>query len=304
MERNGRDPIAAVQASAAEGKRKNSLDCLKGYFPGFRGLLARTLLRRCVYGAAADLGALFCYGHFDVLDTRRGEYIKAYARNVFCTPLLMGDLVATFNLVENLPAEVKQEEKGGGYMVTATPGKEPEEELSARPRPKTLPCMPGDIRLEACPECGVPIVPMDFRDYRWGLEEGTITGNATGRRMASMGMERLAAGSRELEAELGEDITRIILAAQREHTKSSLAKEEFERGYPYLRHLFALRGSGNLVSYDAQEDATQAVVENAVPPLLAAGTPPGAYGLLTGRESGCRYDGGDDAILSVEARSR
>jgi hypothetical protein len=283
----------------AECKRKNSLEYLQDILSGIRGFLARTFLRSKVYNKISDLAATFGYGHIDVLEIKRGEYVKAYGRNIYSKPMFLGDLMATFNIMEGLSAEVIIEEKEDGYIFTVVPGEEPEIELTSRLDTKALPIKPGNIGYEHCPECGIPLY---FKECTWDFEEGTITDNMTGRNMSSLGMEHIAAVFRELETELGEDIARVILAAQRDYVKDAFLKEELEKGYPYFVRFFALRGMGNLIKYDMKDDSLHAVVENASPPLMVAGTLQGIYEAITSRESSCEYERGE-GTLSVTIES-
>jgi hypothetical protein len=283
-----------------EGKRKNSLQYLQQFLSGIRGFLARTLMRDKVYNSISDLGAIFGYGHFDILEIVKGEYVKIFGRNIYNLPMLMGDLMATFNAVEGLSADIQVEEKDDGLLLTVTPGEKPGLELTSRLEVKPVPLKPGNIFFEPCPKCGVPL---DFKECKWSFEEGTITDTTTGRNMVSLGMEHIDAVFRELEAELGEDIARIILKAQGDYAKRALTEEEMERGFLYFNRFFALRGMGNLVQYDLSDAAIDAVVENASPPLMVAGMLQGIFEATTGRESACEYVRGDDGTLLVKIKA-
>ncbi|MEW6555126.1 MAG: hypothetical protein AB1384_12675 [Actinomycetota bacterium] len=286
----------SVNRVVAEGKRKNSLEFLESYFSGITGLLARTVGRRRVYNTIASLGATFGYGHFEIRDIRRGEYVIVFARNVYSMPLLTGDLVATFNVTERLPANVSIEEESDGYLIRIERGNELEEELTSRLEAEILVPKPGDIAFDTCPSCGAPI---DLKQWRFDTEEGVITDTVTGRRMASMGIEQIDAVLRELEAELGKEFAEIILRAQRDYVLNNLGKEEMAQGRSYVRHFFALRGMGNLVEYEIDDGRLQARVENARPPLLVAGILYGVFELLTGRESSIDYNLHDDGSLDI-----
>jgi hypothetical protein len=287
----------SVNRIVAEGKRKNSLDYLEVYFSGVKGVLARSVGRRRVYMTIADLAAIFGYGHFEVLEIKRGEYVRVYGRNLYCIPLLTGDLMATFNVIEGLPASVLVEEEDAGQMITVSRGERPDEELSARLEPELLIPKPGDIRFDTCASCGAPA---DLKDFDFYLEEGIITDTNTGRRMASLGIDQVDAVLRELHAELGEEVAAVILQAQRDYVKGNLGVGEMGRGYPYVRRFLALRGLGNLVEYECDDDRMYAVIENARPPLLVAGIMWGIFELLSSLEGELRYELGDEGTLEVD----
>jgi hypothetical protein len=288
-----------IDRLVAEGNRKNCVEYLQGLFSGLKGVLARSIFHRRVYNSIADMGALFGYGHFEVLDVRRGESVALYGRNVYCRPMFTGDLMGTFNLMENLPAHLEIEEKGDGFVFTVTREDKPEEELVSRLQSKAIHLKAGDIEYERCPACELPT---DFEKLEFDLDEGIITDVTTGRRMTITGMEQMAAIFRELEAELGEDVVRAILDAQRVCVKEMLGKEEMEQGYLYLRRFLAFRGMGNLVEYEPGNDGLNAVVDNASPPLMVAGMLQGIYELLSGNESNIDYRRGGDGTLEVSIR--
>lgn len=290
----------SVNRIIAEGKRKNSLGFLEGYFTGITGLLARTVGRRRIYETIASLGATFGYGHFEIRDIKRGEYVTIFARNVYSMPLLTGDLVATFNITERLPASVLIEEEGDGYRITVSRGDEFEEELSSRLEPVLLVPKPGDISYETCPSCGAPL---DLKQWRFDLEEGVITDTGTGRRMATLGIEQIDAVLRELETELGREFAEVILRAQCDYTVSMLGKEEMAKGRSHIRHFFALRGMGNLVGYEIDDTRLEATVENARPPLLVAGILYGIFELISGSKGEVDYTLREDGTLDVRVEA-
>lgn len=283
-----------------EGKRKSTLNYLESMFSGVKLFLIRTFLRRKVYETISGRGSVLGYGHYDLLHVKAGDHIDVFGRNIYSLLLFSGDLAAVFNKVEGLPAELSFEEMDDGYKITVSQGKELEEEIASRLQRRVIPRKPGDISYKRCPSCGMPL---EFIGYTWDLEEGTITDDATGRRMAVLGAEGIDSIFRELEQELGEEVSRTIVEAQRQYVVETLQSGEMEQGIDYLVRQVALRGMGNLVDYRLHRDSLEAVVENAVPPLLVAGMLQGIYELLSGRASTCRYGRGDDGTLAVEIES-
>lgn len=290
----------SVNRIVAEGKRKESLDFLEDYFSGVKGMLARSIGRRRVYMAVATLAATFGYGHFELMDLKKGVYVKVYGRNMYCAPLLTGDLMATFNVIEGLPASVRVEEKDGGHVITIEQGEEPDEELSSRLEPVIITPRPGNIHFDTCASCGAPagLISCDF-----DFEEGIITDTKTGRRMAFVSIDQIDAVLRELEAELGEDIAAVILRAKRDYIKNNFGAEEMEKGHQYLRYFLSFRGMGNLVKYEIDDAGMEAVIENARPPLLVAGIMYGIFELLSALESKVEYRTLGDGILEVKVKA-
>ncbi|MBN2026935.1 MAG: hypothetical protein JW854_09280 [Actinobacteria bacterium] len=280
-----------------EGKRKGSLEYIQNIYPGYKRALLRAF-RGKVYQSTADIGAIFGLGHYELLEFKKREYIKVYCRNVYSLSLFSGDLIAVFNFVEGIPADLRIEEKENGYVVTVARGKE-YEELVSRLDMERYPIKPGDVKHERCPQCDVPL---DLKEYAWDLEEGVITDTVTGRRMVFTGPREIDAIMHELEAELGEEIGKTIVEAQRLYIKETLQQAEFERSPQYLFRQFAKRGMGNLVSFDLGDDGMRAVVENAIVPLLLTGILQGVYELVTGSRSSVDYGMERDGTFHVEVK--
>ena len=160
---------------------------------------------------------------------------------------------------------------------------------------------PGNIKLDLFPECGVPL---DFKEYTWELEEGVIIDSATGRHMITAGPSEINSVFQELEAELGEDIPRTIVESQRQYILETLQDAEVKQDSEYLRHQFALRGMGNLVTLDLEKNKLEAIVENTSLPLLVVGILQGIFELISGFESDCEYSRSEDGTLEVSVSAR
>lgn len=284
-----------VDRIIVEGKRKASLQYLRDAFPDFKLKMAR-MLRSRVYGSLSDMGAVFGFGRYELLDFRRKEHVKVFGRNIYCLPLLCGDLIATFNLVEEKQAKLDIADKDGGYEITVRAGGEYDEETSRRLQKSVIVPRPGDYELEGCPGCGVP---QALKEYKWDQGEGVMTDTVTGRHMAFLGPEEIEIILRELEVELGEDIPRTIVEAQRQYVIEALGQSEFEKSPGYLRRQLAMRGLGNLVDLDLANERLDVVVENASPSLLVAGIMQGIYELITGNTSSYDLDRDGDGTLRM-----
>jgi len=283
-----------------EGKRKSTLNYVQGMFSGLKLVIIKALLRRKVYETIAARGAILGYGHYELLDFKAGEFIKVFGRNIYSRTLFSGDIAAVFNVVEGVPAELQFEDKDGGLVITIVPGKELEGEIVSRLERKVLPAIPGSISYKRCPQCGIPL---DFKDYAWNLEAGTITDNATGRNMAILGAEGIESVFRELESELGEELSQTIVEAQRRYVVETLQMEEVQRAPDHLMRQVALRGMGNIVNFDVSADGMEATVDNALPHLLVAGLLQGINDLLSGKSSSLSYEFDDRGTLTMTAKA-
>lgn len=279
-----------------EGRRLEVLPYLETYFSGTRGFAVRLAGRRLVYDTVANLGAVFGFGHFEVKDIQRGKSFSVYGENVYNNNSLAGDLAATFNALERKPASMVIEEYGKGILCTVSVGEEPEESITSRMVEEFAPAKPGSVGFQMCSVCGVP---MYLRDVNFDRENGCITDTTTGRRMIFLTMSNIEAILRELQAELGEEITSEILEAQKDYTKKTVNKEEIVEGHPSVRQFFAIRGMGNLVKYELKDNRLSAELENARPYLLAVGLLQGMFEILTDKDSGLDYSLEDDGTLKV-----
>jgi hypothetical protein len=279
-----------------EARRNEVLPYLQDYFSGITGLAVRVAGRRLVYKTVAGLGAVYGFGHFEVKDIKRGHSVSVYGENVYNTNMLAGDLAATFNAVERLPASISVEENGNGVLCTISIGTEPGKELTSRFVEEFVPPKPGSVQFDRCPECGVP---MYLKNVRFDKEKGSITDTVTGRRMIFITMSNIEALLRELQLELGEEITSTILRAQKDYTRNTVKVEEIEEGYLSVRQFFGIRGMGNLVKYELDGNRLEAKVENARPNLLVVGLLHGMFEIVTGKNSQVEYSLEDDGTVTV-----
>ena len=113
-------------------------------------------------------------------------------------------------------------------------------ELQERLKPRHYGYKPGDLELERCRTCGIPL---DVAAYRWDLDAGTITTPRMGRRMALFGPHGLEAVFDDLEAELGESIPDSIIEAQRRYVREHLG-EEWLKGPENFRRMCAPARAG------------------------------------------------------------
>lgn len=288
-----------IDRIAVAGKRKSTCAYVKSMFSGPRLLIVKAFLRRKVYETVATRGAVMGYGHFEMRGFKAGKSVEIFARNIYSRTFFSADIAGAFNALEGLPAEVSCKEEGEGLAVTVVPGTEWEDGMAERFERTILPRKPGDIAYERCPECGIPL---DFKGYQWDLDAGTIYDEATGRRMAILGAEGIESVFWELESELGEELPKIIIEAQRRYVVEALGREEIRREPSYLAHQLALRGMGNVVEFDLEPGGLRASVENALPPLLVAGMLQGIFDAVTGGASELDY-GREGGTLAVSIRA-
>lgn len=278
-----------------EAVRKTTYDYFMKLFSGIKGRAIRALPRRKTYEKIADMGWLFGIGHLEVVDVKRSDYAKLRGRNIYSVVSHEGDLVGIYNAVEEVPAKVKVDNEIRSVLFTITADNDTSQELSGRLERIVLPRKPGNVEFERCPECGLPL---QLENCDWKVEKGVIADNSTGRNMSLIGPEGLDAVFRELEEELGEDIQRSIIEAQRRYITSAFTPEEVKP--ENLASALAFRGMGNLVRLVQNDQFLEAVVENADPPLMVVGLLEGIFELVTGRDAITEYARDDIGTLEVK----
>lgn len=281
-----------------ESRRRATLDYIETLLSGPLGLALRTFQRRKAYAQIATMASLLGYGHFEVKAFRRGELVSISGENTYCENMAAADLVAIFNYLEGLPADIHIENFGEGRLFTMSEGAMFGGEPASRLEYRKIRRKPGSLIMERCPECEAPI---DFKKFSWHMDRGVITDRDSGRDMVLVGPSEIDAIFGELEAELGPEINRAIVEGQSRYVRDELQHREKARGSGYLALQLALRGMGNLVRFEMGRDRLRAEVENASPYLMVTGLIKGVFESLTGRRSWCDYRLNDHGTLFIEA---
>jgi hypothetical protein len=285
-----------IDSIITEGTRKASLLYLRHVLAGLKGKIVRAVAIRQAYQMLSKVGVIMGYGYFELIERKKGEHVKIFGRDPYFLPLVVGDLLATFNVLEGTSAEVDLKEEDGGWMITMAPGEE-NIDLVSRLEQIVVPAKPGTVRFARCRSCGTPV---DLRSFHWDYERGSLVDNSRQRRVAVIDPEGIESVMRELEAELGEDIPRAVLDTYRRYAKEAIRGSGAHADPDRLAHWLAVVGMGNLVEHKVTDGAMEAVVENASPTLLVAGMLQGSFELATGTDSTCEYARGGDGTLAVK----
>ncbi len=221
-------------------------------------------------------------------------------RNPYCLLFVVADNLGGVEACEGRSHVASYEKIGDDtYMMVATPGEHPAG-LAQRLKRRFYDYKPGDIVYERCSDCGVPLV---VADKKWDLEEGTIIDPYTGRRMAIFGPAAVDAVFEDLESELGPDIPNVIIEAVRRDARdlASSDPDRWNRPGNTFRNLIALRGFGNLRSFDGDENHLSLHIENACIPLIMVGIARGLVELTYGVDSSrCEWNFADDGDLDID----
>jgi hypothetical protein len=225
------------------------------------------------------------------------DYVIERIREPYSIPFWCADLAGSSEVVTSRDHDVKYEMIAEDEVeIKAWPSPRPRG-LTSRLELKEYPYVEGDLELEKCPECGGPV---GLRGYAWSPDRGVIQMKSTGRRVVMIGPSYLNAVFRELEAELGEDIPRIVVEAQRIFTKQDVYSQSEIGEMQEFRKLLGLRGFGNLRELKMQEKALKVTIENAAIPLLLVGLLQGYFEDVTGLDSHADWEVGEEGTLRME----
>jgi hypothetical protein len=210
-----------------------------------------------------DIGHVYGYGHTwrsDLWD--KGDpypWRVQIVREPYSILFAAADNLGSIEVMEGIDMWVRYEEiERDTYRVEVYPGDHPVE-LKQRLKRRRYSFKPGDMDYERCPECGLPL---EVARRNWDPENGLITDPDTGRRMALFGPLGVDAIFDDLEEELGGVIPDTVIEAMRRYIRIAWAVEEWRRDAENFRRMIALRGLGNLVSFEGDRSHLTLTVEN------------------------------------------
>jgi hypothetical protein len=254
---------------------------------------------------ASDMGRVYGYGSVlsDPQGTSSDEFpwrsqvvLKPYSLVFYA-----GDQLGTVEAFEQTNMRITYEELDNDvFRFTTFPGEHPVG-LQERLKRTRYAFKPGDHSFMRCPECDTP---MEVSSYRWRPEEGTITDPRNGRRMAFFEPSTLEAVLDDLAAELGDPILDLAIEAQRRYIKETASGEDWRHGEAFFRDWAALRGLGDIVSFEAPREGTTLRLQNACLPLALVGTAQAFYEIALGVErSTCEWEYCEDGDLVISMRA-
>ncbi len=146
----------------------------------------------------------------------------------------------------------------------------------------------GDLLLERCSTCGVPLLVSSV--CSWDLEDGIITNRENGYRMTILGPGLMDTLFQALEWELGEEIPRLVVDAQRRYVREGFTPVDFTRGFDELREQLAVRGLGNLREFSMDGQGASMLLENSCMKLLLVGLLQGSFERAMGTNSTAEWE--------------
>ncbi|MDI7252787.1 MAG: hypothetical protein QME89_09560, partial [Actinomycetota bacterium] len=252
-----------------------------------------------------NLARIMGYGDVNLVGYRwekdDDDYLRQRVRNPYSIPLWCGDLAGAVEAVTRRDNDVEYRLVSSEEVeINAFPAEHPPQ-FQGRLELREYHLLEGDVELERCGTCGGP---QGLSALRWDLEAGTITDTTTGRRLAMLGPAYQEAVFEELEKELGEEIPRAIVEAQRRFVKSGFYRLQEIESEEQFRKLLALRGLGNLRTLSLEGDRLRMRLENAALHLMIVGLLQGYLETSTGRESTAEWELTSEGVLELEITAR
>jgi hypothetical protein len=254
----------------------------------------------------SSVGRAYGYGNIRMADKKvrfgDDDHVTMVIDNPHSILFYCGENLGAWEAIDGRESCVRYEEiTSNTFEVKNYIGSHPIE-LSERLQSPEYAYKDGDIYLERCPHCHIPL---DVAACKWNLELGTISDPSTGRRMAIFGPAGFEAILDDLELEVGDSIPEAVVEAQRRYIRKLLSREELLKGEETLRRMFALRGLGNLVNLAVSPGELSATIENSCLTLLMVGMVQGAFESLFGHEeTGYDWEARQDGDLFISVYRR
>jgi ribosomal protein L37E len=227
----------------------------------FRPVFLAKLMARVVAGNTAALGG----GTFRLERYRPGRELVVRFINPVVVPRVVGNTLGIYESVEDMRgSHVEYEFEGPDLMIRMSHGdEEPELETERRLYLEESRPAEGPLAYERCGRCGVPLDMA--RMLEWHIKEGSIINRHTGRRELIIAVQSMNAILRELESELGEDLTSLIYEHQKaftlERLDGSSPGELDEFWDKYLKEM-GMRGLGYPKSFRRRDRSVSVGIAN------------------------------------------
>ncbi len=246
-------------------------------------------------------GHVMGYGDSRLKDIRyeqdEDDFVIEHIEEPYSVLLWCGDLAGSSEAVTSRDHDVSYRKLSPGSLeIKAWPSPRPEE-LQTRLLTREFVYVQGDIELERCRTCGGPAA---LSSYAWDTEKGLIEMKETRRRVAMLGPAYLEAVFDELERELGEDIPRVVVEAQRRFTMKGIYSAEEIGSEEDFRKLLAVRGFGNLLEMRVSEEGLRARLQNPALHLIIAGLMQGYFETVSRTKSDIAWEIEADGTLALK----
>jgi ribosomal protein L37E len=291
----------SIERIIVESERKLAYDYVSHFVPAIVRKFVRLTHIDLSSRSTALQGQLMGFGDIEIISKRlkgdEGDYIRLGVKNAWFPAALSGIVAGSMEALICKECTATYEEKSPGYFEFTT-------SVSTRDRvfEERLPLPEysnkrGDIKLERCGTCGGPAA---LRDFEWQIGPGMIANRQSGQRVVLTGPGEYEAIFKEMEKELGEDITRAVIEAQRGFVKGGPFQAEDTRDPSRLRTELAFRGLGNLRKSEWLDGRLSMRLENPCLNPVLIGMVLGLFELAAGGEGEAEWEQATDGDLTIE----
>lgn len=171
--------------------------------------------------------------------------------------------------------------------------------LEERLRLQRLPLKEFDSHVPRCGRCRLPLELSER--YVWDMEKGFILSRASGRRMVITGFDNYEAVFREIEGEVGQEISQAIVDAQRLFVRETAWEENWLENEGALQRNLGLRGLGYVTAFSREDAGISLSIANCLIPKQVVGMLQGFYELQARRDnSDCSWSVAEGGDLKIE----
>jgi len=262
-------------------------------FPGF--MLKSNLLAGLLWNVTMLFLDHSGQGHQEMVRVGDRTNVLYVGRNLFYLPAAAGDRQATSEALFGRKYRVSGIDLGDENYVVACTASEAPTGVEDRLEYISRQIIGGSVEFSRCPSCGVP---RQANNYTWGLDNGTITNRLTGLREMLLANWSIDVICREIAEELGEEIERIIIEAERDFTADRLAQFGMRLSHSGLTEFkgndtenmrillddLPFRGMGYVESLSLENDELRLRVNNPLNEALLSGKVLGYYETLLGKK--------------------
>lgn len=286
--------IEHILFEAQRNISKALFDSFGRLIPGVSFIKKIPIIRRAVVEGFHRVGILTGMGYSQTLEYQPGKYGLARLKNPYNIDLMAANIVGAFEFLEEQPFEYQITDEGGSSYLVEVDAAKDKPEISERLSIEKPFRISGKKHFEICSLCRAPL-PVASR-LKWIEDEGKIIDTKSGSRLIMMDGFLLKTVFRELAKELGDEVTKLLVPAQRDWTvehvellgnapgESALKGEEFDSAFSdYLEDL-PIIGYGNPVSYKTSGDKVLVTIENPFDEYVLAGTLQGLYEIFSKRD--------------------
>lgn len=295
-----------ISRIVVEGERKAGVQFTEEVLAlgrGAAGAISRNrLVSRMVFGfvlrgvknAGLGKGRLVAY--------ERGRRMSVEFAHPFNVPILAGDMLGAFEAFFKRPGEVSWEGEGDRVLITIESGPSHAHQPEERLKPVLPPTQPGKLPLTRCPRCRMPLEVS--RRYDFDLREGIATETSTGRRIVTVIIDSLNAVFKELESELGPEVTAMIVDLESEYIEQNAVMPRAKEGERAIEELLGdmrIKGMGNpsRVSLD-ERGHLEVRVDNPFSEELLAGRVLGFFRAVAGGPARVRWTPDTGGYMTIE----